>query len=319
MYINRSRCSQYIRMKLISFDVGIKNLAYCIFDVSGSQLSIIDWNVLNLIETLENKSNTNICTCFNKAKTKKIVATKCIKKATFCKIITIEKENETIVEENFYCEKHAKTSDFIIPNKRFSSTNLKKQKNEELINICNEFHISFENKTNKKDLLDKLDVFFKTKCLQPIIIKKGKNASEIDLIFIGKKMKELLNKIPDIQTIDYSIIENQISPIANRMKTIQGMLAQYFIMINDNIHIEYISSSNKLKTIDKVQSEHDKVQLDKNSYKENKKNGITKCSLILDENPEFIKWKNKLDTKKGDDLADCFLQGHWYIHKKIIK
>jgi len=25
-----------------------------------------------------------------------------------------------------------------------------------------------------------------------------------------------------------------------------------------------------------------------------------------------------LETKKKDDLADCFLQGHWYIHKKII-
>ena len=41
-----------------------------------------------------------------------------------------------------------------------------------------------------------------------------------------KKMDELY-KDDDIDTV---IIENQISPIANRMKTLQGMIAQYFIM-----------------------------------------------------------------------------------------
>ena len=39
-----------------------------------------------------------------------------------------------------------------------------------------------------------------------------------------------MNKLPDIESITHVFIENQISPIANRMKTIQGMLAQYFIM-----------------------------------------------------------------------------------------
>ena len=47
--------------------------------------------------------------------------------------------------------------------------------------------------------------------------------------------------------ITHVVIENQLSPIANRMKTIQGMLAQYFIMIDENIDIQFISSSNKLK------------------------------------------------------------------------
>jgi hypothetical protein len=35
-------------------------------------------------------------------------------------------------------------------------------------------------------------------------------------------------------------------PIANRMKTLQGMIAQYFIM-NNVINIEFISACNKLK------------------------------------------------------------------------
>ena len=52
-------------------------------------------------------------------------------------------------------------------------------------------------------------------------------------------------------TTRYVIIENQIGPLAIRMKTIQGMIVQYFIMSNLNVeHIEFISASNKLKDCD---------------------------------------------------------------------
>ena len=40
-------------MKLISFDIGIKNLAYCIFDIDNTSIKIVDWNVLNLIKSLD--------------------------------------------------------------------------------------------------------------------------------------------------------------------------------------------------------------------------------------------------------------------------
>ena len=37
-------------MRLISFDVGIKNMAYCIFDISNNTPTILDWGILNLCE-----------------------------------------------------------------------------------------------------------------------------------------------------------------------------------------------------------------------------------------------------------------------------
>ena len=46
--------------------------------------------------------------------------------------------------------------------------------------------------------------------------------------------------------IDTVIIENQISTLASRMKTLQGMITQYFIMKNIP-QIEFISASCKLK------------------------------------------------------------------------
>ena len=132
-----------------------------------------------------------------------------------------------------------------------------------------------------------------------------------------------LNEIDGINDITHVAIENQISPIANRMKTIQGMLAQYFIMKNSDIEIEFISSANKLSmshvvlenTIKMTDSNIDTVDK-KGKYKENKKNGVEQCSQLLDKNADFQLWKHVLETKKKDDLADCFLQGIWYMRKR---
>ena len=99
-------------------------------------------------------------------------------------------------------------------------------------------------------------------------------------------MKEKMNLIPLIDNIHFVIIENQISPIANRMKTIQGMLAQFFIMKNDDIHIEFVSSSNKLKQFNDLKCQNEFIE--KNSYKENKKDGIHYCKLILQNNSTLM-------------------------------
>ena len=122
------------------------------------------------------------------------------------------------------------------------------------------------------------------------------------------------------------------------MKTIQGMLAQYFIMMNENIHIEFISSSNKLSQLvktylpvavennfvinevenlePKVLSKNtEKMKNEKKTYKQNKTDGLELCKNIIDKYEPFICWKYMLDTKKPDDLADCFLQGIWYLRK----
>ena len=37
-------------MKIISIDVGIKNMAFCLFDISGSKTDIIDWKVISMLE-----------------------------------------------------------------------------------------------------------------------------------------------------------------------------------------------------------------------------------------------------------------------------
>jgi hypothetical protein len=312
-------------MILISFDIGIKNMAYCIFCIDASNnLSIIDWNVLNLMD-IEHPDPK--CSCKNIPKSKKAVATNCTSNAKYHK------------NNMYYCEKHAKSSPFLIPKK---SLNLKKMKVDELIKLGNS-HLLFmdvENitKTLKKgEIIVKIDEFLKKQSLEPIIKKKSKTANDTDLIKIGKNMKNSLNQVLEPINITNVIIENQISPIANRMKTIQGMLAQYFIIRDENIAIDFVSSSNKLKQFDIKKNKTDENilentmkpaekpmenSIEKNiknpDYKKHKMDGVSYCSRILLKNDFLNQWITSLDTKKKDDLADCFLQGLWYLKQKNI-
>jgi hypothetical protein len=293
-------------MKLVSFDVGIKNMAYCIFDVSG-KISITGWNVLNL---LEEEPTSEVCSQIIPAKTKKVFPKPCTKLAKYKK------------NGQCYCEKHAKTSQFIIPNKKNSMVFLKKLKIDELIKLGQSLFLFMDSDNIpklKKDILEKISIFYEKNCFELIIKKKTKNASEIDLITIGKNMKELLNASENMNEISHVVIENQISPIANRMKTIQGMLAQYFIMTNLDIHIDFVSSANKLSQFGKVKSKPLENTLIVNpDYKQHKKDGLYYCNQLIENNVCFNGWNESLKIKKADDLADCFLQGIWYLKNQNI-
>ena len=348
-------------MKLASFDVGIKNMAYCIFDIQSispishenqcnSNVSVLDWNVINL---MNDEPEMIKCNCIMTHITK--IKKNNNKKNTKHKIndndnnITINEVQIVSVpihvpipiqycgkiakyqkSTSFFCEKHAKTSGFLMPNKECSPNQLKKRKIEELSEIISKYTIPILEENldvnlnikpkpiKKKDILEKVLDFFEKKSLIPIIHIK-KSANDLDLISIGKNLKKELDKIEEMKTVTHVIIENQISPIANRMKTIQGMLAQYFIMntstnnttnTTNDISIEFLSSSGKLKGFEK-QNENISSE-----YKQHKKDAIYYCHSFL-ENEQFSSWKSHiLHHKKKDDLADCFLQGIWYLENK---
>jgi len=313
-------------MKLISFDIGIKNMAYCIIDCSLS-INVLDWNVLNLLEIEEPKL---FCNCFLKQKTKKSPLIKCSKIAKYQK------------NGAFYCEKHAKdSSQFMIPKKQNSVAAIKKMKIEELVKLGNS-HLAFLNIENistnpsnwkRVNLVNFLIDFFEKKSFELIVTKKTKTAGETDLIKIGRSMKMQLDNI-NFTGLTNVVIENQISPIANRMKTIQGMLAQYFIIMSSDSDIDFVSSANKLKQFGVIDTDKKKLKdpskepkLENHfepsnpnpEYKQHKKDGVFYCSKMIDSNQELERWKGSLDIKKKDDLADCFLQGIWFLkHKNII-
>ena len=278
-------------MKIISFDVGIKNMGYCIFDICNNIPYINQWEIMDLIE--EQPSETHECCHILKN------GKKCVKKSSYRK------------NELHFCNVHSKQCKFWLPSKDFTKHKLSKKTIDELIILCKQYHIPI-NKYTKQECCNKLISMYEANVLEKLTFKR-KKCDEYDLVHLGKRIKHIGDNTIDCDSVTHVLIENQISPIANRMKTIQGMLAQYFIMKNDAIDIIFVSSQNKLKYFNKI------VGDENNGYKANKKNGIYYCNELLTNKYKYLqKWKSKMEVKKKDDLADAFLQGIWYIENKII-
>jgi hypothetical protein len=323
--------------KMISFDIGIRNMAYCIFETDPI-LTISEWTVLNVGETPNATPTTQYkCTCMTKAKS----PTKCDKPAVY----TGPTQDPNT---KYYCKTHAKTSGFLLPKKIHEQSALKKRKAADLYAFIQSFMTpNPPTFAKKQDALDFAKTYFETHSLKPLDQPTKQNVKEIDLLTIGRNIKILFDQSTQMADATHVIIENQISPLANRMKTIQGMVAQYFIMKNPNIQIEFISSANKLKgfapatptqipcmtppEITQVISSPAEPALrqvsgqvsgqDRNKYKQHKSDAITICREFLAINPCLTSrgiGTDAMATKKRDDLADCFLQGIWYLKSKNI-
>jgi len=259
-------------MKILSIDVGIKNLAYCLFDVNEQEYSILEWDVMNLCGEESKCTHQSI---FNK---------QCTNKAHFFK------------KDQFFCNKCAKKTKFFLSRTLLLNAQKKNISKKSLINIAETANIPLIENLSKPEIL----ALIHEKCLSPI---QNKTANNMNLIEIGIALKNNMNALPHLCSADKILIENQISPIANRMKTLQGMIAQYFIMQNIT-DIEFVSASNKLKKF---------TDNKKTTYSERKKLGINVTEQILIEQNFHDKKLFFNKHKKKDDLADAFLQGLWYI------
>ena len=286
-------------MKILSIDVGIKNLAYCLIEKKDDDCSynIIKWDVINLC------GENNTCTITN-----------CNKIA---KYTTPFDNSNDLTAQQYFCKVHSKKSEFIIPTAKLSIKSIKKLKISDLKQILVEYNIPIDNnntieKMKKDDILNRIFKFINKNVLTSVTSIK---ANDFNLISLGISMKKcfdnvLINYLP---SIDYILIENQISPIANRMKTLQGMITQYFIM-NNKTNIEFISAINKLK------GHIDLFETDISTYSARKKEGIKVMERILNDLREIDEknesWLSHFKHhKKKDDLADAYLQGHWYLNR----
>ena len=275
-------------MKILSIDVGIKNLSFCLFeiDIISKNIKILKWDNINLSVTDKNDYK---CIEIDKKGL-------CNKPAKFSK------------DDKCYCLKHSKLHNYLQPTSDLKEAFLKKQKLQKLIDIADKYKLTYETPLKKLNILNVIQEFIQTNCYTPIA---KTNATKVDLVTIGRNIQEKFNNIfSDIDSIDNVIIENQIGPLANKMKTIQGMISQYFIMTNNNIIIDFVSASNKLK---------DYLPKEKIDYKQRKKLGIETCLTIVNSDLQYDEWRGFVNkhTKK-DDLSDCFLQGLWFIKYRVL-
>jgi hypothetical protein len=204
---------------------------------------------------------------------------------------------------------------------------------KKLIALANEYKLVFDKSIKKPMLIVLLEAHLNSNCLEAV---QSVSANTINLVHIGINIKDRLNELfkdYNILTLDKIILENQISPIANRMKTIQGMIAQYFINSN-NYNIYFISATNKLKSFLKDKSDSTSTTSDSTSTtsdststtSDSSANKITyaqRKKLSIFHTKEVLKKYNMnnevsffSEHSKKDDLADCFLQAYYYINIK---
>ena len=271
-------------MIILSFDVGIKNLAYCLLSINEVEnnknfVEIIKWNIIDLscdqVEGVNTETKVLKQCC------------KCKKAATYCT------HSNTMLPEDVkrYCKKHAEETGLPIHVKLLKS-NSKSGQTPYIVPL------------SKK----------KVSCNKINIVDLGKNIKcHLDFIFA-----EYMDKI------DAVLIENQIGNLAGRMNVLQGMISQYFIMRNiTNIEFIsatnklklFKSIINKNTGLSEGGNLDNVIESEKKLYKMRKDAGKIVCKSLLLFYPKLNDWTAKYDKhKKNDDLADCFLQGYYYAH-----
>lgn len=361
-------------MRLLSIDVGIKNLAICLLDVvavtgeteTNAVHRILVWDVVDICHS--DQENADIADrALNRLK-----CAKCSLHAAFfyyknnvlqllCKrhsTKTRESENLLLAATDFkiaeykkvlngsvaklyaFCQKHEHDND--------NPESESKQKIHELKSVLQE-RVRYIARTRYLHAYDEAVLAL----LNPIpansntIIKKPNSTPEyVSLITVGSNLMTKLDKLfyssgssssaSESLAPDRVIIENQISPIATRMKTVQGMLTQYFLVRGvDSANISFISAANKLKS-SLVSSLSDPTELDDNAftytYSDRKKMGIAcvrklfklqeqqeqqqqqQQTLLQLDNVTASYWNKVFEShKKKDDMADSLLQALSYL------
>ena len=199
-------------MKLISFDVGLRNLAYCVLEgTNRNDVRIIDWNI---IDVLGEQSGVGAVRCY-----------KCTAAARY----------EHASEGTFACSKHT-------PKKKETMTKaaLNKKSAIELINEIEKCGLRTE-VTKKADLVKILYNHLRQNTWKKCVASST-SGSVMDMSCAI--MKSLDARMSSWKSADAVCIENQPE---RRMYAVQAMLQMYFTM--RGIKCSGVSATHKLSNM----------------------------------------------------------------------
>lgn len=312
----KSISSEKSNTKILSWDVGIKNLAYCLLHQNNEDFEIIKWGVINLVEDRQK--------CEFMLRT----GNQCSELAKLC---VYHKDKIDLFGDKcpmkFSCTKHKEklipTACQIIKNDKHKS---KINGSDKKCYLCDELAEYFLDGTN----YSWCSTHYQKK--GESFIKKIKT-KKVTVVSCNKQpMQELAEKLyskldkdfQDFTKVDRVIIENQPSLRNPTMKTIASILYSYFIMRgiidktktkSDIQEVRFVSPSNKLKvnkgTTNEILKKEDKTKI----YKMTKKLGVKYCKALITEKDNKILDK----VKKKDDMCDAFLQGFQHLFNPVPK
>lgn len=316
-------------MRLVSVDVGIRNLAFCVIDVLSTKdepfsFCIHDWGVFDLCPVSDAPVK---CAC-------------CSAKASI-------QMPPSFVDElnNGYCLVHANKKGFFHPKQSKAATlvNIKA-----LFSQLSKTDIATSMSTTKRatvpiiDTWNTLTAFFKVpeseqtsprdvynwvKSHTGIIIQRV-DASKVKMVDAGVRFAELAKQRKLFESVDLLVIENQIGSMSARMKSMQDIISVVAVFAGV-VKTVGVSSAWKLSNAtESNRKEHSNAEItdtetksktSKSVYATHKSDGISRCrQWIQESSSENQKWLNVFDnSKKKDDLADSFLQAVWMGQQSI--
>lgn len=301
----------------LGWDVGIKNLAFCLLDKKDKKIEIIDWGIINL---LVHKSPPIYCNCL------KVNGSLCGKRASFYSFPPNEdtdNTNEQELENINYCNIHLKKE-----RKEWAKLDKEEQTKKEgqLKEWSDKWTCCKENCSKiATRYCIKNHLYYCTKhSKETDTIKDAINQSSavrMPMLTLGKILYEKLDKHPRLLESKWICIENQPVLKNPTMKSIQMMLYSYFVMKQYEGKLELhdmilMSAKNKLKVYKDQYGELPKKILSmRDKYRRNKMMAIEHTRLLVDNehDEEWQEFYNEHDKK--DDLADAYLMTRYFIEK----
>jgi hypothetical protein len=270
-------------MKIISWDIGINNLAYCIME----DKNIIKWDVIDILSDI--RPETYICEGSLKN------GNNCDKKASLYQTID---ENR-----HYYCGTHGKGFVKIPKHEQcqgINKSNQPCQMKAYVYNKCGKYYC----KKHQNQSIDECQMYITVDNIS--FFQRGK--------FLYSKLDNLKEYILDVDEV---VIENQPVHKNPVMKSIQMLLYGYYMMEGiikkeriREIHLQ--NATQKMKVYDgpKIECEI------KDTHERNKYLAKEHCKYILKDNEEMLNYFNSYD--KNDDLADTYLQGLYFLKSNKI-
>lgn len=280
--------------RVLSFDVGVRNLAYCIIDKNNDDFKIEKWDLIDLVDdrlvcehVLRNNRKCGKIGKFTVFDINK-------NSLSCCKAHKKNYEYSAVQNEKLKCDKCGEKSKMSDPTYK--------------IGWC-EKHCEKLSKQYFKD--------FKPKKIT------GQYCKQQPIQTLTKKMYTILDTYPEMLNVNDVLIENQPSLINPMMKTIASVLYGYFVIRGlvdkdrtkstiENIYFK--SPSNKLKinqTVTKKQLGGAENKRDE--YVVTKELGKLYCDTLIKASEK----KMLENRQKTDDMCDAFLQGFQYLFSPV--
>jgi len=279
--------------KIVSWDIGIKNLAFCYMsnnpENKKNPFTILKWKIINLTDDYNYECKY------------------CNKPAIW------------MCGTKRYCTKHKNNArNIVLPAKKMYV----KKKDCDVIFVqknktCNskiKWMIT-DDKKNCKYYCGR----HKPKDKPVMMSIKKVNATKMPIVELQKKLLEILDKMTYLLDAQVIVIENQPSFGNPNVKSISSTLFNYYLMrstIDKDIlenkikKVVYVSSNNKLK-LDSTSAPILSKTPKKKRYKKNKELSVEYCKKLLKDDKKNLDILN--ESKKKDDLCDCLLQGCYYL------